>query len=208
MTLSNEGVSFKGDLALPGGLGSLAASGSIEVDGDVDMALSGSLSPVGFEIADVSGTISSFGGVKVTAKMQVPILSDALVMSGTIRDNDDWEFIGEAQITMPLGDGTKLAGLKATLTQDGLKLAGGKVTLTMSCATGAAPSDCVIGIKANSINGCFEGFCVGGNASANFNGSDFNVEFKGSGFEASINSSGCIKIKAEVKVKTLPICLS
>jgi len=298
MTLSNDGVAVESELQLPVGLGTLDAYGSLEANGDFDLGVSGAITPGGFPLAEVSGTFSSDAGMSLSGKLSVPILPDAIVMTGTIRDTDDWEFTGSAAVSLPLGGGTTIAGLNATLSPSGLALAGtlkvpgladvavtggvtvgpdggtltltgglnmgvgklgladGSITLTVQCPPDADASECTASIQANGsigvggftianttlnigtdgaisasgsvgfaglwftnaqiwrtadgtigvsasrgVGGCITEICVNGTVSVDFDGNSVNARFSGSGFNVSVDSSGCIDIEIEIEVK-------
>ncbi len=124
LTLSNSGARVDGDVTLPGGLGTLAAKGTIEANGQFALDVAGALAAGPFELLNVTGTFTSHDGMALTAQMNVPILPEPIVMKGKVRSATDWELTGKAALTLPIGGGTKLAGLTATLSPSGLVLSG------------------------------------------------------------------------------------
>ncbi|MFT4702614.1 MAG: hypothetical protein ACI81R_000300 [Bradymonadia bacterium] len=117
--LSTDRARVYGDLELPGGIGSLSADGVIEWNGQFDLSLEGELSPLGFELATVTGRVSN-AGVELAGRIALPGDLAVVDVVGYIRSDGDFYFQGTTSISIP--GGATLANATIRLSNDGLSI--------------------------------------------------------------------------------------
>jgi hypothetical protein len=116
--LSDEGVGISGMLELPAGLGTLEASGEINTDGTFAFDLAGSITPGGFEMAEVRGSFTN-AGIELYGIIQLPADLAIVEVEGYIRANGDFLFSGVATISV---DGTDLADARVEVSNGGASI--------------------------------------------------------------------------------------
>ena len=116
--LSDEGVGIAGQLELPAGLGTLAASGELNSDGTFAFDLEGSITPGGFEMAEVRGSFTN-AGIELHGVIRLPGDLAVVEVEGYIRANGDFLFSGVATLSV---EDTRLTDARIQVSNDGASI--------------------------------------------------------------------------------------